>query len=111
MELHQYGVQTDILTLEKLSLLKWHRRHVHMNFQSIVPFARPRIILFVLMTIREEDIPICAVCCFRKHSCTYPKTYGSGIVISDEHYQMGIYISINQIESPQGRLIPVLKGN
>ena len=31
--------------------------------------------------------------------------------ITDEHDELGMRISINQIESPQGRLIPYFKGN
>ena len=33
------------------------------------------------------------------------------MVIADEHDQPGMCISIDQIESPLGGLIPVLKGN
>ena len=47
---------------------------------------------------------------FWKTSFTYPKIDRSGAVISDEHDQPGIYFLIDKIESPQGRLIPVLKG-
>ena len=44
-------------------------------------------------------------------NCTSPKIYGSEASISDEHDQPGMCISVNQIEYPQGRLIPVLKVN
>ena len=42
--------------------------------------------------------------------CTSHNIYGSGAGISDENYQPGMCISMDQIEYPQGRLIPVLKG-
>ena len=41
---------------------------------------------------------------------TSPKKYGSGAGIADEHDQPGMCISTDKIESPQVRLIPVLKG-
>ena len=41
---------------------------------------------------------------------TYPNTNGSGAVISDEHDQPVMCISIDKIEYPQGRLIPFFKG-
>ena len=81
-----------------------------MNFRSIIRFARLGLIPYVLTTIREEDISICSACFFGKKSCTSPKTDGSGGGISDEHGQLGMCISIDQIESYQGGLIPVLKG-
>ena len=40
---------------------------------------------------------------------TYPNTDGLGAGIADEDYQPRMCISINQIESPQGGLISVLK--
>ena len=42
--------------------------------------------------------------------CTSHNIYGSGAGIADENYQPGMCISMDQIESPQGRLITVLKG-
>ena len=63
-----------------------------------------------LKKIREEDIMRQSACCFVKQSCTSPNTNGSGSGISGGHDQPGIRISINQIEYPQGGLIPVLKG-
>ena len=98
------------MTLAQQSLIKWHRQLGHMNFQSITRFAHLGLIPYILLTIREEDFPICSACCFRQWSCTYTKTYGSGAGISDEHDQPGMCISINQIEYPQDGLIPVLKG-
>ena len=44
-------------------------------------------------------------------NCTYPNTNGSVAVIVDEHDQPGMFNSIDQIEYPQGALIPVLKGS
>ena len=110
MELHQDGGKTDNLTLAQRSLLKWHRRLGHMNFRSIIRFARLGLLPSILTTIREEDIPKCTACCFGKQSCTSHKTAGSGSGIADEHDQPGMCVSIDQIESPQGGLIPVLKG-
>ena len=81
-----------------------------MNFRFIIRFARLGLVPSILTTIIEEDIMICSACCFGKKSCTYPKTDGSGAVILYELDQPGMCISINQIESPQGGLIPVLKG-
>ena len=72
MELHQDGGKTDNLTLAKLSLLNWHRQIDHMNFRSIIRFARLGLIPSILKTIREEDIPRCSACCFGKQSYTYP---------------------------------------
>ena len=42
--------------------------------------------------------------------CTYTNTAGSVAGIADEHGQPVICISIDQIEFPQGGLIPVFKG-
>ena len=81
-----------------------------MNLRSIIRFARLSLITSILTTIREEDIPRCSACCFEKQSCTSPNTNGLGAGIADDHDQPGICISINQIESPQGGLIPVPKG-
>ena len=80
-----------------------------MNFRYIIRFARLGLIPSSLTTIREGDIPRCSACCFGKQSCTYPNTNGSGAGIVDDNNQPGMSISINQIESPQGGLIPVLK--
>ena len=81
-----------------------------MNFRFIIRFARLGLVPSILTTIIEEYIMICSACCFRKQRCTYPKTDGLGAGISDELDQPGMFISTNKIESPQGRLIPVLKG-
>ena len=43
--------------------------------------------------------------------CTYTNTAGSVAGIADEHGQPVICISIDQIEFPQGGLIPVFKVN
>ena len=48
---------------------------------------------------------------FSGKSFTSSKTDGSGAGVSYEHDQLGMCISTNQIESPQGGLIPFLKGN
>ena len=80
-----------------------------MHFWSIIRFTRLGLIAYILTTIREEDIPICSACCFGKKSCTSPKIDGSVLGISDEHDQPLMCISIDQIEFPQGRLIPVIK--
>ena len=48
---------------------------------------------------------------FRKKSSTSTKTYESGARIADERDQPGMFISVNQIESTRGGLIPVLKRN
>ena len=82
-----------------------------MNFRFIIRFARLGLVPYILTTIREEDIMICSACCFGKQSCTYPKTDGSGSGIVYELNQSGMCISINQIKSPQGGLLPFLKGN
>ena len=81
-----------------------------MNFQSIIRFARLGLITFILTTIREKDIPIFSACCFGKQSCTSTNTNGSRAGIADDHDQLGICISIDEIKSPQGVLILVLKG-
>ena len=47
---------------------------------------------------------------FGGESCTSTNTNGSGEGTADEHNKPGISISIDQIESPQGGLISVLKG-
>ena len=98
------------MTLSQRSLIKCHRLICHIIFWSIIIFTRIGLVPSVLKIIREEDIPRCSAYFFRKQSCTSPKTYGSGAVIADEHDQPGMWISIDQIESPQGGLIPVLKG-
>ena len=110
MELHQDGGITDIFTPSQWSLLNWHRRLFHMNFRSIIRFVRLGLIPSILMTTIEEDISRCSASCFGKQSCTYPNKNGSEAGIVDEHDQPVICISIDQIESPQGGLIPVLKG-
>ena len=109
MELHQDGVITDIFTPSQRSLLKWHRQIGHTNFRSIIRFARLGLIPSILTTIREEDITRCSAFFLRKEGCTSPNTNGSGSGIAYEHDQPVICISINQIESPQGGRIPVLK--
>ena len=81
-----------------------------MNFRSIIRFARLGLIPSSLTTIREGDIPRCSACCFGKQSWTSPNKNGSRPGIADEHDQPGMCISIDQIESPQGGLTPVLKG-
>ena len=81
-----------------------------MNFQSIIRFARLGLIPYILTKIIEEDITIFSACCFGKQSCTSPKTDGLGAGIEYKHYQKYMCLSIDQIESPQGGLIPVLKG-
>ena len=111
IDIYQDGGKTDNFTLAQRSLLKCHRKLGHMNFRSVIRFTRLGLIPFILTTIREEDIPIFSSCCFGKQSCTYPNTYGSGEVIADEHDQPGMCISINQIKSTLGGLIPVLKEN
>ena len=73
-----------------------------MNFRFIIRFARLGLVPSILTTIREENILICSYWCFRKQSCTYHNTYGSGEGLADEHNQPGMCISIDQIESPQG---------
>ena len=102
MDFYQDGWKTDNLILEKRSLLKWHRWLGHMSFWSIIIFACLCPIPSILTTIREENILICSYWCFRKQSCTYHNTYGSGEGLADEHNQPGMCISIDQIESPQG---------
>ena len=69
------------------------------------------LVPYVLTTIREEDIHRCSACCFEKQSCISSKTDGSVAGIADNHDQPGMCISIDQLESPQGGLIPFLKGN
>ena len=110
MELHQDVRKTDNLTPAKISLLNWHRRLDLIHFRPIIRFVRPCLISSILTTIREEDIPRCSACFLGGGSCTSPKTYGSGASIADEHDRPGMCISVDQIESPQGGLIPVLKG-
>ena len=101
MELHQDGGKIDNLTLAQKSLIEWYRQLGHINFRSVIQFARLSLIPSILTTIREEDIPRCSVCYFGKQSCTSPKTVGSGAGITYEHDQPGMCISINQIESPK----------
>ena len=71
MELHQDDRKIDNLTLAQKSLLKWHRRLVHMHFRSIIWFSRLDLIPSLLTTIREEDILICSACCFGKKLYIY----------------------------------------
>ena len=80
-----------------------------MHFRSIIRSARLGLIPFILTTIREEEILRCSACCFGKKSFTSPNKNGSGAGIAYEHDQPGMWISIDQIESSQGGLIPVLK--
>ena len=49
------------------------------------------------------------LCFFGKQSCTSTNTNGSGAGIADENDQPWMWILIDQVESPQGGLIPVLK--
>ena len=70
----------------------------------------PRPHTFYLMPIREEEILIWSACCFGNKICTSSNTDGSRAGIEDEHDQPGMFISIIQIESPQGVLMPVIKG-
>ena len=90
MDLHKYERKTDNLKLEQVSLLKWHKRIGHTKFRSIIRFARLGLIIYILTTIREEDIPRCLACCFGKQIFTSPNTNGSGAGISDAHDQPGI---------------------
>ena len=64
---------------------------------------------YIWKTIIEEEIPRFSACCFGKQICTSPNTSGSESGIAYEHDQLVMFISINQIGSPQGRLIPVTK--
>ena len=93
MELHKYGGKTDNLALAQLSLLKWNIQLGHINFRSIIIFARLGLICSILTTIREEDIPRCSACCFGKQFFTYPKTDVSEAVIAKIHDKPGILIS------------------
>ena len=90
IELHQDDGKTDNLTLAQRSILKWHKRLGHMNFRSIILFARLGLIISILTIIREEYIPRCSACCFGKQSCTSPNTNGSGAGIADEYDQPGM---------------------
>ena len=47
---------------------------------------------------------------WRGGNCKSPKIDGSGAVIEDKHDRQGMLISINQMESHQDGLLPVLKG-
>ena len=90
MELHQDGGKIDNLTLAQRSLIKWYRQLGHINFRSIIQFARLGLIPSILTTIREEDILRCSACFFGQQSCTSPKTVGSVAGIIDEHDQPGM---------------------
>ena len=59
---------------------------------------------------QRKTIPRFSACCSGEKSCTYHNTNGSGAGIADEHDQPVMCISVNQIESPEGGLIPVPKG-
>ena len=89
-ELHQDGGKIDNLTLAQRSLIKWYRQLGHINFRSIIQFARLGLIPSILTTIKEEDIPRCSACYFGRLSCIYPKTVGSGAGVTDENDQPGM---------------------
>ena len=102
-------LENRYFTPAQWSLLKWHWPLGHMSYWSITWFAHLCLVPFFKIQ-SEKYIPICSASCFGKQSCTSPNTYESGAGIAIEHDQPVIFILNNQIRSPLGGLIPLLKG-
>ena len=94
MELHQDLVKTDNFTLAQRSLKEWHRQLGHMNFRSIIRFARLFPITSILKTSKERHSYMFSMLFWEKN-CTSPNKNGSGAGITDEDNQQFICISID----------------
>ena len=86
-----------LIICTQVNLEKWSKHIVATSYILQVYFhLRTEIICL-------EDIQFDWLKCIFLVDHVHPNTYGSGVGIVDEHDQPGIYISINQIEYPQGK--------